>query len=43
MMPGFALGGYAGAKISQRFKPKVVRFFVIVWGLSIGIYLLLVE
>ncbi|MEJ7553672.1 MAG: sulfite exporter TauE/SafE family protein [Aquificaceae bacterium] len=43
MMPGFALGGYAGAKISQRFKPKVVRFFVIVWGLFIGIYLLLVE
>mgnify|MGYP001627120521 CR=1 FL=1 len=40
MMPGFALGGYAGAWLSQRFKPKKVRLFVVFWGLIIGLYML---
>lgn len=43
MMPGFALGGYAGARVSLSFKPKVVKLFVVLWGLFIGIYMLVVE
>ncbi len=43
MMPGFALGGYAGAKLSQRFRPKVVRIFVVLWGIALGVYMLVVE
>ncbi|MFN3471618.1 MAG: sulfite exporter TauE/SafE family protein [Aquificaceae bacterium] len=43
MMPGFALGGYVGARISQRFKPKAVKTFVIGWGILIGLYMLLIK
>ncbi|MCS6997993.1 MAG: sulfite exporter TauE/SafE family protein [Aquificaceae bacterium] len=39
MMPGFALGGYVGARLSQRFKPGKVRLFVVLWGLSISLYM----
>ncbi|MEN3028434.1 MAG: sulfite exporter TauE/SafE family protein [Aquificaceae bacterium] len=39
MMPGFALGGYVGARLSQRFKPGRVRLFVVLWGLFIGLYM----
>ncbi|MCS6876127.1 MAG: sulfite exporter TauE/SafE family protein [Aquificaceae bacterium] len=41
MMPGFALGGYTGAIISQRFKPERVRLFVVLWGLLIALYMML--
>ena len=41
MMPGFALGGYVGAKVSQKFSPQKVRLFVVLWGLLIGFYMLL--
>ncbi|MCS7308024.1 MAG: sulfite exporter TauE/SafE family protein [Aquificaceae bacterium] len=41
MMPGFALGGYTGAIISQRFKPERVRLFVVLWGLFIALYMML--
>ncbi len=43
MMPGFALGGYLGARVSQKFKPKAVRLFVILWGLLVGVYTLMVR
>lgn len=36
MMLGFALGGYAGAKISLKFERKKVKLFVILWGLSLS-------
>lgn len=43
MMPGFALGGYMGAYLSQRFKSKMVRLFVILWGLFLAFYMLLIK
>mgnify|MGYP001772998926 CR=1 FL=1 len=36
MMLGFALGGYAGAKISLKFERKKVKLFVILWGLFLS-------
>ncbi len=43
MMPGFALGGYVGARVSLGLRPRVVRLFVVMWGFSIGVYMLVVE
>ncbi|MFN7066098.1 MAG: sulfite exporter TauE/SafE family protein [Aquificaceae bacterium] len=43
MMPGFALGGYLGAVLSQRVKQRVVRVFVIGWGLFLALYMLLLK
>ncbi len=43
MMPGFALGGYTGAHLSQKFKPNVVRLFVILWGLFLVLYMPLIK
>lgn len=43
MMPGFALGGYLGAKLSQRFNPRVIKAFVVFWGFSLVFYMLLVK
>jgi hypothetical protein len=36
-MIGFALGGYLGAKISQKFDSKKVKSFVILWGIILAI------
>nr|WP_279625032.1 TSUP family transporter [Thermoanaerobacter siderophilus] len=37
LMIGFALGGYLGAKISQKFDSKKVKSFVILWGIILAI------
>jgi len=36
-MIGFALGGYWGAKVSQRFDNKKVKNFVVLWGIALAI------
>lgn len=41
LMPSFALGGYAGAKISLKFHPRTVKFFVVLWGILVCLYTLL--
>ncbi|RLJ69941.1 hypothetical protein BCF55_0200 [Hydrogenivirga caldilitoris] len=41
MVLGFGLGGYFGAYISQRVKASLVRAFILLWGLSVGLFLLL--
>ncbi|WP_029689270.1 sulfite exporter TauE/SafE family protein [Thermoanaerobacter sp. A7A] len=37
LMIGFALGGYWGAKVSQRFDNKKVKNFVVLWGIALAI------
>ncbi|EGD52443.1 protein of unknown function DUF81 [Thermoanaerobacter ethanolicus JW 200] len=37
LMIGFALGGYLGAKVSQRFDNKKVKNFVVLWGIALAI------
>ncbi|RMH80375.1 MAG: sulfite exporter TauE/SafE family protein [Acidobacteria bacterium] len=41
MMPGFALGGFLGAWVSQKFKPSIVKTLVVLWGLFIGLLMML--
>ncbi len=43
MMPGFALGGYLGAKLSQRLRPSKIKAFIIAWGLFLAFYMLLLK
>ncbi|MGC8852914.1 MAG: TSUP family transporter, partial [Hydrogenobacter sp.] len=41
MMLGFALGGYAGARLSLRFDRKKVKLFVVTWGLLLSLFFFL--
>ena len=37
MMPGFIIGGYLGAFVAQRLNSKVVKRFVVAWGLFLSL------
>ncbi|SNZ16511.1 sulfite exporter TauE/SafE family protein [Hydrogenobacter hydrogenophilus] len=41
MMLGFALGGYAGARLSLRFDRKKVKLFVVLWGFLLSLFFFL--